>query len=44
MAICDFCKKGQYEMCEYFKEHYLEDGGPVKDCPEFEEDEGEVNV
>lgn len=49
MTICNYCAEGQQEMCEYFREHYLEDdGGAVEDCPRFspqtEDEHGRTEV
>lgn len=41
MNLCERCRKGQTEMCKYFMEYFLEDGGAVVQCPEFEESEDE---
>lgn len=41
MSLCEFCVKGKLEMCAYFKEHFLENGAAVKNCPEYEEDKDE---
>ena len=35
MFLCEICEEGQTEMCEYFKEHYLESGKAVRSCPKF---------
>lgn len=32
MYLCEYCEEGQLEMCQYFKEHFLE-----RDCPKFKE-------
>jgi len=45
MSLCEVCQEGQLEMCEYFKEHFLESGKAVYDCPEFRyADNGTVEV
>lgn len=41
MYLCEYCKKGQLEMCSYFREHFLEGDAAVRSCPEFEEDTNE---
>lgn len=38
MYLCENCSKGRYEMCPYFKEHFLESGTAVRKCPEYEEE------
>ena len=38
MYLCETCRKGQVEMCPYFKEHFLESGTAVRKCPEYEEE------
>lgn len=37
--MCDRCLRGKQEMCDYFRENYLE-AEDIKDirCPEFRED------
>lgn len=35
MSLCEFCEEGQLEMCDYFKEHFLESGAAVRNCPKF---------
>ena len=35
MSLCEVCGEGQLEMCECFKEHFLESGRKVVDCPKF---------
>lgn len=38
MYLCDYCEKGQLEMCQYFRENFLESENPrVTQCPEFKE-------
>lgn len=37
MYLCNYCQKGQLEMCQYFKEHFLEFEGIVTECPEYTE-------
>lgn len=38
MYLCEYCEEGQLEMCEYFKEHFLERDCPaVTACPKFRE-------
>lgn len=44
MTLCENCRKGQLEMCPYFKEHYLESGKAVCSCPEFDPDQMELDV
>lgn len=44
MSLCEICGEGKLEMCQYFKENFLEIGGPVKDCPKFWPDPEEVHV
>ena len=44
MNLCERCKKGQLEMCEHFRENYLESGQSVRNCPKFEADRDEVEV
>lgn len=44
MYLCEYCKKGQLEMCPYFRENFLESGAAVRSCPEFEEDVEEVSL
>lgn len=45
MSLCEYCEKGQLEMCAYFKEHFLESGTAVRSCPAFEpETDGEMEV
>lgn len=39
MYLCESCRKGQLEMCPYFKEHFLEEDGRVTVCPAYEPDE-----
>lgn len=40
MFLCERCQKGREEMCQYFKEHFLEDeSGAVVSCPEYQEEE-----
>ena len=39
--LCECCARGQLEMCSYFRENFLESGGAVRDCPEFEPEEAE---
>ena len=39
MSLCEFCSEGQLEMCDYYREHFLESGGTVKECPKFKEEE-----
>lgn len=41
MYLCEYCQKGQTEMCKYFLENFLEDGGAVVRCPEFQEERHE---
>lgn len=36
--LCERCRNGKLEICKYFVENYLEDGGAVVRCPKFEED------
>lgn len=38
MYLCNYCKRGQLEMCQYYMEHFLEAEDTVTDCPAFEED------
>lgn len=35
MSLCEVCGEGQTKMCEYFKEHFLENGTAVHSCPKF---------
>lgn len=44
MYLCNYCRKGQVEMCLYFKEHFLEECEAVKECPEFEEEIEELSL
>lgn len=44
MNLCEICGEGKLEMCQYFKEHYLESGAAVKDCPKFRPDEEQQEV
>ena len=38
MYLCEYCEEGQLEMCQYFKEHFLERDCPaVTACPKFKE-------
>ena len=38
MYLCEYCEEGQLEMCQYFKEHFLETECPaVTACPKFKE-------
>lgn len=39
MYLCEICEEGQLEMCEYFREHFLESGERVRSCPKFRPDE-----
>ncbi len=42
MYLCEYCEEGQMEMCQYFKEHFLESESPnVKSCPNFKERKNE---
>ena len=41
-SLCENCRKGQLEMCQYFKEHFLEEGNRVVRCPAFEPQEDTV--
>lgn len=41
MNLCECCARGQLEMCSYFRENFLESGGAVRNCPEFEPEEAE---
>lgn len=41
MYLCETCEKGKLEMCEYFKEHFLEREMPVRKCPEYVEEKAE---
>lgn len=41
MSLCEYCEKGQLEMCRYFRENFLEQGTAVHSCPEFEKMEPE---
>ena len=44
MNLCENCRKGQLEMCPYFKEHFLESGQTVRSCPEFDPAQTEMEV
>lgn len=44
MYLCEYCEEGKLEMCEYFKEHFLESGKQVNDCPKFRPEETGVEV
>ena len=44
MNLCENCRNGQLEMCQYFKENYLESGRAVRSCPEFDPDQTEMDV
>lgn len=35
MYLCEVCEEGKLEMCQYFKEHFLESGAAVTSCPKF---------
>lgn len=42
MYLCEYCEEGQLEMCQYFKEHFLESECPnVTSCPKFKERKNE---
>ena len=44
MSLCEFCEEGQLEMCDYFKEHFLESGAAVRNCPKFRAEMTAVEV
>lgn len=45
MSLCELCGEGKVEMCEYFKENFLESGEKVASCPKFwPEKDGSVEV
>lgn len=44
MYLCEVCEEGKLEMCQYFKEHFLESGAAVTSCPKFRPDSEEVHV
>ena len=44
MYLCEICEEVQLEMCDYFREHFLERGGRVKSCPKFRPNEDEPGV
>ena len=41
MSLCEYCDEGKLEMCDFYRQNFLESGAPVRNCPVFRPEENE---